>query len=191
MVVAKITKFEDHDKITQLLIEELQREQPSGYSTLSVEQLQRADKEIWSLIGKETAKTGVQQDFEGRFPAGQAVQAVIDHPTVRMLLPPLPSPPSSSKPSTGNEVLKKTPQQIQGTPRQTRTRTRSTQPLTKGHCSQGNEGASFNTPDGSRIGFGYNNGNCQVKGAGCGRGKHVCTKCFGAHPSSQCQKSFQ
>ena len=151
--IAKVMKFEDHDKIVQLLIEKLQCGQPSGFATLLVEQLQLADKEIWSLIGKETSKTGIQHKFEGRFPAEKAVQSVTDHPTVRMLLLPLPSsPPSSSKPSTLNESSNGSPLPAQAMPKQTsRKRMRSAQ----AQCGEGDEPPSIGgmamTPDGSRI----------------------------------------
>ena len=40
------------------------------------------------------------------------------------------------------------------------------------------------TPDGSECCYGYNLGKCSVKG--CKR-KHVCCKCFGSHPITECK----
>ena len=190
-----IALHRDHDKIVQLLVEELQRDQPTGYSPLSIEQLQRADREIWSLIGKETAKTGIQQDFEGKFPAGLAVQTVINHPTVRMLLLPLPSLPGPSRPASATETTKSEHDKPQTpAPKQSRKRARPTQPkpmARKEMRAPSSLGGMAVTPEGSRICFGFNDGSCQAKGPGCGRGKHVCTKCYGPHPSTQCSKTFQ
>ena len=188
--VAGIMGFEQHDQIVQLLIEELQRDQPTGYAPLTVEQLQRADKEVWELIGKQTAKTGLHCTYDGKFPAGEAVEAIINHPTVRMLLLPLPAMPNNTQkqrqatttsPSEGNSGSMSS--------RQPKKRARSTQAKAvpkKEMKAPPSIGGSATTPDGSRICFSYNEGKCPHKGAGCNRGKHLCTKCFGQHPASQC-----
>ena len=55
--VANVMRFEQHDVILKLLIEEMPRDQPVGYSPLSMEQLQRADKEIWTKIGETVANS--------------------------------------------------------------------------------------------------------------------------------------
>jgi hypothetical protein len=54
-----------------------------------------------------------------------------------------------------------------------------------GEMPGGLEGSSV-TKDGKRICYGYNLGTCSEKGAGCPRGRHVCTKCQEAHPSITC-----
>ena len=189
--IAGIMKFEQHDLILQLLVEEMQRDQPTGYAVLSVEQLQRADKEIWDLIGKTVAKSGLQTKIEGKHPAGEAVESVINHPTVRMLLLPLaaisvnPKNKQQSGPMTTAESS-----QTSSSARAPKKRPRTPQPKAiakKELKAPASIGGSATTPDGSRICFGYNDGSCPQKGPGCGRGKHICTKCFGQHPASQCK----
>eukprot|EP00971_Amphidinium_carterae_P152750 3027502-Amphidinium_carterae.1 len=51
---------------------------------------------------------------------------------------------------------------------------------------EGLQGSST-TPDGTAISFSYNVKKCsQQNGRGCGRGRHVCTKCFKTHPFADC-----
>ena len=156
--IAGVMKFEQHDKIVQFLIEEMQREQPAGYASLSVEQLQRADKEVWDLIGKQAAKSGLQANFEGKHPAGEVVEQIINHPTVRMLLLPLPAIQGIQKnkpppPASSNEMTS-----ASSTPRQQRKRPRTPQakPAAKNEIkAPASIGGSATTPDGSRICFAY------------------------------------
>ena len=45
-------------------------------------------------------------------------------------------------------------------------------------------GGTSHTPEGAECCYGFNLGKCSVKG--CTR-KHVCCKCFGSHPISECK----
>ena len=110
-----------------------------------------------------------------------------------MLLLPLPSLsnvqkqkqfPASSSGETPSSAM---------TSRQPKKRARSGQPKAapkKEMRAPASIGGSAMASDGSRICFAFNEGSCLTKGAGCQRGKHVCTKCFGQFPSSQ-GKNFQ
>ena len=199
--VANVMRFEQHDVISKLLIEEMQRDQPVGYSALSLEQLQRADKEVWSKIGESVAAVGLHPNHEGKLPAGVAAASVIDHPTVRMMLLPLATsaPARTSQPPASSASLQpsqQTSQSVQGP--QSRKRPRSTpKPAAKAVAKAppkppAHIGGSSVTPDNAHICWAYNERKCPVQGRGCGKGKHVCTRCFGDHPAIDCKKdSFQ
>ena len=45
-------------------------------------------------------------------------------------------------------------------------------------------GGASHTPEGAECCYGFNLGKCSVQG--CTR-KHVCCKCFGSHPISECK----
>eukprot|EP00971_Amphidinium_carterae_P317311 6308551-Amphidinium_carterae.1 len=84
--------YEQHDILVQALLKEMQKVPPTGYAKVSFEQLQRADREVWTQIA-QSCPAGLAPLPDGKFPAGEALQrAVVSH-AFTALCAHLPAPP--------------------------------------------------------------------------------------------------
>ena len=88
--MADVMSYEAHDKIVSLLFTEYSKEQPVGWGKVTVEQLHRTDKEIWSQIANH-CRTGVRRVPGGVRPVEACLDEVLKDYGVRMLLQPLKS----------------------------------------------------------------------------------------------------
>lgn len=86
---AEVLTFESHKKIINLLIGEMMRPALPGYSKVKVEQLLRADQQIFKMLREVTRDDGVQS-IGGRVkPLDEQVDEVIKSSAVTLLLAPL------------------------------------------------------------------------------------------------------
>ena len=184
--LAGLMRFEDHDLLVQLFMEELQRTPLTGCSHVTLEQLQQADKEIWKLLSKETT-TGLEAESDGTLPAARAMKQAINHPTVRFMLMPIPmASRSTTAKRTHEESLPRESQSSTPRPKKAIRKNAARPPRRAPQLPQGLSGTT-STPDGAAICFSYNLGTCQTKNSkGCSRGKHVCTKCYQEHAYNVC-----
>eukprot|EP00971_Amphidinium_carterae_P235470 4672905-Amphidinium_carterae.1 len=169
-----LMSYEDHDILVQLLMTELLREPLYGHHAVSHDQLRRADAEAWK-VASSLITAGLQPDPQGRLPAGLAMRRAAEDGRVLRLLSPLPmSAPAkrSTSPPPGGS--------------QKKPRAKAKTPQRGAMLPDGLHGSST-TPDGTAICFAYNQKKCvQQNSRGCGRGRHVCTKCFKVHPYADC-----
>eukprot|EP00971_Amphidinium_carterae_P345455 6486416-Amphidinium_carterae.1 len=185
--IANVMRIEDHQELSRMLLRELQRNPPPGYSPVTHDQLQRADKEAWHLASERVKSSGIRPDANGDLPAGRALREAVADASVRVLLLPLPAKStgsaSSGQPSSGHEhpPAKKRKQQ-----HQQQQKPRSGPGLNPVQLPEGLRGMAV-TSDGARICFAFNKQQCGLQSAkGCVKGKHVCTLCGGTHPFQVC-----
>lgn len=184
--------YKVHDTWVRLMIREHQRVPPHGFSALSYEQLERADREVFRRMA-EDCRDGIQVTAMGVFPMDAALPGILLEATVRMLLQPLalagtalrqvhklpPAPPpqvlalavaadtdsAGHPPKTPKKKVKKDRVKVPA--------------YLKG---------STKDADGQPICFAFN-----TKGTGCSDSactrKHVCMSCFGQHPLYKHKKS--
>ena len=94
-----IIAWETHEKWTSFLMQSLTREVPPGYATISINQLLRADSELFLLMSKEISS--VKADSSGRLQADEAMNRLKTDPRITMYLLPLPkSAPSATPPGS-------------------------------------------------------------------------------------------
>ena len=193
-----------HDKWAQILMSELHRDQPSSHCKITVDQLERADVELWNRIAEAT-RDGINRTPTGTLPVEEVFLKTCESPAVRLLLLPLSKPQHSDaatasaakigkqQQQTGNQQGKggekgKNLQQNQGQSGSAKGVKQTKSQKKKGKQVKRLEkyGAS-RTPEGEEICFSFNGSGCDA-GDKCRRA-HVCQKCFGEHPASTCKKS--
>ena len=199
MELANLMEVQNHELIAKLLLKEYQREPPSGFQRVSLDQLQRADREIWSFMA-DRARDGLVTDSMGARPLDRLVRLAVVDPTVLMLLLPLAGsslkrPADTAKASTDElgQPLPKAPKKTPKGKGKGKGKDHSRGPgngqkkeRTAGHLPGGLKGSPF-TKDGEPICFNYNLQRCSVTTTGsCPKGKHECTLCHGAHPFRLC-----
>ena len=84
---SRLVDYEDFKKWTQILIEAYTSSPPSGYSRISLEQVHRADLELFKHMMR-SARGGVKV-LSGIQPMKTALQQAIVAPEVRLCLQPL------------------------------------------------------------------------------------------------------
>ena len=209
MHIANLLDYRTHDMIVKMFLAELQRTPPHGYRAVSVDQLCRADVEIFRQMADHT-QDGLLPTGGGDMPLTALVSDVMKDPTVRMMLMPLPEGRAAAAPANplkrpGDHTQAQNPP---GSGKRARARAKAAarrlaespapavpgvpkgkgKGKVKGRAKGGGvlpaglAGAAF-TEDGSPICFAYNLDGCTR--ADCTR-KHVCTQCQKAHPFRQC-----
>ena len=164
-----------HEEWIQWLLQSLTKEVPSGFATIKLEQIIRADRELWTILAQQQAKSlkpekgvpALNKDFE----------ALCTDPRVTMFALPLPlaraaNPPATPKP---NPAPKATPKASPGNKRRKLTRAEKSCPeeLKKYHLKLEGKG---------NICWNFNMGSgCSNSTSGsppkCMRGFHVCAHC--------------
>ena len=92
---ALVMSFKMHEKIVNLFFGEMMRAPPPGYSRVSVNQVLRADIEIFKKL-QELTRSGVQATGAGVRPVDDHVVRVIESAAVQLLLLPLKGGSTSS-----------------------------------------------------------------------------------------------
>lgn len=86
---ARIVDYDDFEAWTQVLLQAFTDAPPDGYAKLTLEQVHRADLELFKYIMRET-RNGIK-NVNGAQPMADALKAAIRAPEVRLCLQPLPS----------------------------------------------------------------------------------------------------
>eukprot|EP00973_Karenia_brevis_P055585 7728889-Karenia_brevis.AAC.1 len=81
--------FTVHEKVVDMLIESYMRTPPPGYAKISIDQVQRADKEIFRRL-MEVTRAGIVVNAAGDLPCDLALPGILFEPGVQILLLPLP-----------------------------------------------------------------------------------------------------
>ena len=98
--MSDVASFDTLEVLTNILLAELNRAPPPGYARVTLDQLARADKEVFKLLA-ERCRSGVRRDLDGRRPVDVHMGAIVDSPQVRYLLMPLPATGKSMPDSDG------------------------------------------------------------------------------------------
>ena len=94
----KLISNEVHDKWVQSLLMQLTREAPSGYSKVQMEQVLRADRELFTLMAQEHTGPFVNGP-KGELPLDILMVRLSHDPRISMHLLPLPSSSTKAAPS--------------------------------------------------------------------------------------------
>ena len=79
-----------HEQLVATLLGCLSRTPPPGFQSVKLEQLVRADREIWTILARET-KGSLKASAAGALPLDARVTALLSDPRITMMLLPLPS----------------------------------------------------------------------------------------------------
>jgi hypothetical protein len=155
-----------------------------GYSRVSVEQMERADKALFVKLA-ELTRDGITPDALGAKPLDKALlTAMLDHDVNANLIP-LPkssgSAPSNKRPHPSDWESQAPAKKGKGGRGKGKSG-KNAKGGSKGTRLPAGLQGTARTPDGANICFAYNLKTCSFKGAGCQRGKHCCTKCYKDHP---------
>ena len=83
--------LEVHQKIQQRWLAELTGSSPDpAYNPPTLDQVKRADVELWRLLAERTELAGIRPGSDGKWPLDELVPALLDHPRIAMILTPLP-----------------------------------------------------------------------------------------------------
>eukprot|EP00971_Amphidinium_carterae_P325687 6456083-Amphidinium_carterae.1 len=180
--LGNVMRYEDHNLLARWILKEMHRAPPEGYAKVTHFQAQQADKECWKVAAAalQYARSLAPRE-DGSLPAAQALKTAMQDHQIGLLLRPLPAAASSKRPATEapHPALTSAAKKRKPEPKKVATNTPVALP-------EGLAGSS-NTADGGRICFGFNLKRCKdQQSKGCGRGKHVCTKCGGAHAYLDC-----
>ena len=209
MNLARLLTFEVHESLIAFYFEEMDRDQLSGYATVSMEQVRRADKELFIQIAKHT-RGGLEglklKHFDEELPLDATVRRIMTEPRFNVLLFPLPlGAGRSTAPSNHDSDNKRKANQIeqlQAELKRLKSSNTLKPPIGKGSSGgkgKGKKKSNATAPSGlkgmptvfkgERICFAYNLSGCSVRGADkCEKGVHVCCLCFDKHGYNDCPK---
>jgi hypothetical protein len=98
--MADVVSFDTMECITDTLMREYRRAPPPGYARVSLEQLRRADQEVFRQLS-ELCRSGVRRGADGRRPFDVHIPKILETPMFRYLVMPLPG--GAPNRSTGDD----------------------------------------------------------------------------------------
>ena len=187
-----VISWETHERWVAFLMQSLAQEVPSGYANISIDQILKADCELFLLVSKDIKRVKVGPD--GTMEADVALNKLKTHPRVTMHLLPLRSP---GKATGSNQVPNDVPEFADAPSRPKKRRTldnkrglmapvkTTTMPPELKACPY------YTDANGRRSCWGFNLGTCALATKGtppaCQKGVHVCMTCRKpGHGHSQC-----
>ena len=186
MDLAGIASFETVESWVQYLFTQLQREQPRGFTRISLQQVLDCDKQLFTLASHRTMGN-LQKSADDTKPLDDAINSLRESSEVLQYLTPLPTNKMHEAPSSSSgrpEKVQKTDKGGKG-PSKGHGKTNSNPKL------QLPEGCTSHDDDGKPLCFAYQNNKCKFKGAPgkrCARGYHKCYKkgCYRPKPYYLC-----
>lgn len=170
----QLVTYATHDIWVQTLLTSVARDAPPGYGKVSMEQVIRADKQMFTLIAQELTGS-LKPDGAGALPMDAKMQALACDPRVNMFLLPLPSSVKVAKEvSEDHETIEK-PGRV---PRPKKKAKSS--PKAKSMCPKELKGYNRLNANSVPICWGFNlSSGCSesVSNGRCKKGSHECIKC--------------
>ena len=163
-----------HEQLVSTLLGWLSRTPPPGFQHVKLEQLVRADRELWTVLARET-RGSLKATPAGVLPLDARVTALLSDPRITMLLLPLPvshkAPIDKTSDASVNDKKQSDPDRPKKV-RKTRAEKACPEELKKYDMKL----------DNGRICWSYNlKDGCKAKTSGkppkCQRGIHVCANC--------------
>jgi hypothetical protein len=174
----KLISNEVHDKWVQSLLMQLTREAPSGYSKVQMEQVLRADRELFTLMAQEHTGPFVNGP-KGELPLDLLMGQLSHDPRISMHLLPLPS--SSSRAAPSHSVDDGNRKTGAGPPRPINPRKKARPSgKAKASCPEELKGYHQFDDNGQPICWAFNmSKGCseETKDGRCKKGSHICIKC--------------
>ena len=165
--IARVMSFEFHERIVNLLFQELQRDAPDGFRRVSMSQVASADREIHLKLADLT-RGGLPMGPLGELPLDTYVDQVLALPSVMWLLMPKPK-------GAGGDKTTPNPDKPDPKPDPKIKKKKINDKLKKARKMPMPSKLRGGVPvddEGKSICFGYNLNSCKDKN--CKRGKHVC-----------------
>ena len=190
--VAGLISYRRHEEYVDLLMKRLGAEPPPGYQTTSINQILRADREVFLHMSQNVAD--IRPLADGSKPLDGAILAALQDYSVAFHMVPLPAgaPSSSYGPWKKQEPEGEGSKQTKGKPYQ------------KGKGKSKSKGGSARAPSGfpgcvgrdskgRNLCFNFNLNKCDQAppGGSCSRGRHCCFKlnCYKPHRYCEAHKS--
>jgi hypothetical protein len=214
MEMAQLLSFNVHELLVRWMLQEYHREALPGYSRVSLDQLQRLDREVFRRLA-EVTRGGLGLASDGSLPLDPIMPVVILEPRIVMFLNPLPrlAGPHAGVPRQ-HEQSSNNGGSINGPAKKRQkgggdfSKSSGISPPPEGHLAGGKgargKGKSQRMPqelhglsanfEGRPCCYDFNMAKgCQNvvdSSARCSRGYHICMKCGGNHAqhSAQCPK---
>jgi hypothetical protein len=202
--IANVLSFHEHEKFVNKVIGELLRTPPQGYRRVSLDQLMRLDRELWSSLAQRT-RQGLTRPANGSNPLDAIFMPVFQEASVQLLLLPLPASSASGRPPAAAHDDSPVSKRALKRQRQAEAKQRTEDAPSKrprgadsgkpapSAMPKGLEGMARSAPDGSNICFAFNLQGCDKAkdGKRCRRGLHVCARpgCHGAHSLKACPQA--
>ena len=212
MEVGHLLSFKAHEKLVDYFFEELAREPPHRYDKTSLDQIMRADREIFARMA-ELTRDGFKSMGNipaKEFPLDKVLERTLLDPRIIHLMLPLPSLSASSRPAKNdrkreqhqdNSEINKLREEVKRLKSNHKGDNKG-----KGKGKGGDKGKGGknkknpampkelhgmnNTVDGKKLCFDYNmKKGCTSRGVNaCTRGSHLCCYpgCGGEHPLTSC-----
>ena len=194
-----VCSFQEHESYSRSLLAHVHRTAPPGYQSPTIDQVLRADRELWVRISEV-----VRHNFSGSHgtgPVDEAIKSLKDCAQVLFHLHPMPLPPKPVPNPLKRPWL--SAQEGKGKGKQEKGKGKG-KGKTKGK-GKGGMRVQTNVPaplkgldpnlSGEPICFDYSLPHgCQLEswdtplGPACRKGLHVCMKCHGSHSASGCDK---
>ena len=176
-----LIKYEEHEMWVQQLLGQLTREPPVGFSKVSIHQVIRADRELFTIMAQEL-QDSVQPDARGQLPMEMKLKELRTDPRVTMFLLPLPrgTPKEQDK---GNATA--APKSSSGPPARPLKRPK-TSAKAKAMCPSELKGFPQRDGNGNAICWAFNQkSGCklEVSNGRCKKGVHCCIKCHRSNHS--------
>ena len=189
--------WEVHERYLQRIFQHLRNEAPEGYSKTSLQQVLRADREVFlHMVQRDVS---VRRAADNTLPMDTAIMTAVSSYEVGFHLMPLPkktekpqpSQPSGSNPGTwqpGKRNIQSSPYgKGQGKFGKGKTKSKKVMSMVPKEL-QGRDNVSVD-PHGRRLCFDFNLGRCSKapNGGECDRGFHLCMRrgCHAPHPESE------
>ena len=197
-----VCSFQEHEAYSRSLLAHAHRYPPPGYQAPSIDQLLRADRELWVRISET-----VGHQFGGTLgttPVDEAIKSLKDSPQVLFHLHPMPLPPKPDKLLPLKRAWYAT-QEGKGKGKQEKGKGKGKGKLKGKGKGSGGQKVQTNVPaplkglgpnfQGEPICFDHSLPHgCQLEtwdtalGPSCRKGLHLCMKCHGPHSASGCDK---
>ena len=172
----KLISNDVHDRWVQMMLMQITRESPPGYAKVQMEQILRADRELFTLMAQEHSGPFVTGP-KGELPLDLLMQRLVYDPRVSMHMLPLPS--GSSKSAASAPVDDGATRQ--GPPRPVNPKKKAkASAKAKANCPEELKGFNQFDEKGNPICWSFNmSKGCQeeTKDGRCRKGSHVCIKC--------------
>ena len=188
--LAGVATFEAVEGWSQLLFDRMCLEPPPGYKHISVDQIVRADKKLWTKVSEHTRARVTGTSADGTKNVDAAIKELAHHPEVQFLMMPLPLHSGTS--SSTSSTVRAHPYPADNQKGKGKSGAQSSGKQGKGNIS---------IPDGCSIRFGendskpvcmkFNLGKCGANikpGKRCQHGYHVCWRkgCNRPFPFHEC-----
>lgn len=186
--------FKTMERWHRFLMDHMQLPAPPHFKPPTMEQVLRTDRAAWVRMAEMVPS--LKRTPAGALPLDAALDDLRSDPTVLFHLMPLPAngPSASAGPSDSTTPLgaKKMPKTTKPANKSKGRGKGSGKPASKGKMPAELLGLHQQTKDGRRLCYNFNmHRGCTMSepGKDCGKGAHLCMRCFGVHPAHQCPQS--